>query len=316
MTELFRMPEVESGIIRKARFDAGELFFVPYYLINAKRIGIFTKKTLPSPQYKVRYEVDYRLGSGMAVRKEKIPTWQSREKEVDSRVVMNDLIRSFTAINLPNWGIDEIDPIKIMNEKELTPISYNRAEMEKYGTVLEPRISAEQRIEEIFNRPELGFVQDNTEIAEKRISILYYPIWRIRWRYQDRTFHTSIDGITGKIIHSRAPARQGSRLLWLLAISSAVGFSVGKLIKMPFLILGGGALGLWILLFFIAGLLFFVALGWNMVRYSSELVIYGDEKYAEWIGRPKETFFDRLAEGMGRFLGEMTKNLPRNRYGW
>ena len=252
----------------------------------------------------------------MKIQTRYVPKLEEAGRErMDSRVVMNDLIRSFPALNLENWGINQLKPEETINQLDLALLPYQRQQIDKYGIALEPRIPLEQRLESLFKSPELAFLQDQTEIAEQRVTLLYYPIWRIRWRYQGKIYYTSIDAITGKIIYARAPARSGARLLWLLLIASALGFSIGKLLKMPFLFLEAGVLGIWLLLFFILGLLFFVAFGWNMVRYSSELVIQGEDKYLEWIARPKETFFDRLALGMSKFLeGLLKQSLESRRY--
>ena len=315
MVNLFKMPEVETGIIRQARFESGELFFIPFYLVNARRIGIITSKILPEKKKIRKYEYDPATGMmKIQTRYTPKPGEDGKERN-DSRVIMNDLIRSFPALNLENWGINQLKPEETINQLDLALLPYQRQQIDKYGIALEPRISLEQRLESLFKSTELAFLQDQTEIAEQRVILLYYPVWRIRWRYQGKIYYTSIDAISGEIIYARAPARSGARVLWLILIASALGFSIGKLIKVPYLILATGEIGIGLLLLFILGLLFFVAFGWNMVRYSSELVIQGEDKHLEWVARPKETFFDRLALGMSKFLeGLLKQSLESRRY--
>ncbi|MDD1771258.1 MAG: hypothetical protein LUO79_09270 [Methanomassiliicoccales archaeon] len=56
----------------------------------------------------------------------------------------------------------------------------------------------------------------------KSMSIIYYPIWVVRYSYRDRMYVSTVDGVTGEILSGRAP---GDPLFQSLAMT--VGSAVG-----------------------------------------------------------------------------------------
>ncbi len=58
----------------------------------------------------------------------------------------------------------------------------------------------------------------------KRISMIYYPVWVLRYTYLERVYLLTVDGVTGKVLSGRAP---GDPLFQSLAITA--GTSVGGL---------------------------------------------------------------------------------------
>lgn len=59
----------------------------------------------------------------------------------------------------------------------------------------------------------------------KRLSLIYYPIWVVRYNYRDRMYMDTVDGVTGAILSGRAP---GDPLYQSLAITG--GTSIGGII--------------------------------------------------------------------------------------
>ncbi len=92
----------------------------------------------------------------------------------------------------------------------------------------------------------------------RKMSVIYYPIWVVRYAYRDRMYVVTVDGVTGQVLSGRAP---GDPLFQSLAItggSAAAGlvsglglvgaaFTGGE--NSGFLALGGLAVGLAILFF-------------------------------------------------------------------
>jgi len=300
MVSLFKTPDVESGLLKTAHFESGELFFVPIYQLRARRVGTFVIKPQVDMNWKTQYDqygqpINQRLMQSISSME------RMREAAPDTRVIINDVIRGLPAVKLEEWGLEEIDPVQVLIEGKNEYQTYNREQMDKIGTVLEPTVSVQERVDQIYKMTEL-IKQDQTQIVDKRVDLIYYPVWRVRWKYQGKQYQNSIDGINGKILFARAPAKQASRVAWLLAISAAAGMSIGKLLSILKILILTGAMGLWILMFLSTFLLFFVAFGWNMFRYSTELVIIGSYRTVEWIGRPPETLFEKWAKGMGDFI--------------
>jgi len=311
MVKLFKDEEVEQGLLKNARFESAELFFVPIYQIVGRRVGTFlsTKQTEASWTTKTQTRT-----VGLTT----ITTTQlvkQPEMEPDTKVILSDMVRGIPAVELEDWGIDRLNPeTVIFNHKTILEI-YQRDKLERLGTVLEPRFSPNERLEWLYKAGGLT-ERDNTEIIDQRISLIYYPVFRVGWRYQGRAYKTTIDGITGDILFARAPFQQKGRLLWLLLISSATGFSLGKILTFFKLLILTGVLGLWFILIFAFFLLLFVGFGWNMVRYSAELVIEGENRSLVWLGRPKATVFDKMLEKVNQLFQEMVEQNKRKRAYW
>ncbi len=315
MVNLFQRDDVEAGLLSSARFESAELFFAPFYLLRAKRVGVFTSfaKGL-QPQSLGEGVIRGNETYSQYIRRQQRQERQLEQQQTDSRVIMADVERSFPAVNFDGWGLEEFEPDKVMVSEGAELKQYRREEVDRLGTVLEPKVSVAERVEIFFKTPELAFVENRTELVEQRMDLIYYPVWRVRWRYRGKACSTTIDGVTGKILYARAPAKERARVIWLLAVSAAVGLSVGKLLKIPFLLLfATGVVSIWIILLFATGLLFFVAMGWNMLRYSSELVISGENAMVEFIGRPAETVFDKMAKGLSGFVGGAMQQAARAR---
>jgi DNA-directed RNA polymerase subunit RPC12/RpoP len=82
---------------------------------------------------------------------------------------------------------------------------------------------------------------EKVHIFPKRMSIVYYPVWVVRYSYRDRMYMTSTDGVTGRILSGRAP---GDPLFQSLAVTA--GTSIGGLIAaggIVFTALGNSAYG-------------------------------------------------------------------------
>ena len=305
MVNLFKTPDVESGMLQTARFEGAELFFIPIYHLRARRVGTILINPQPVSLTALEHQDAIRSGS-MPYRQRSMREIRQIERAMaakpDTKVILSDVLRAMPAVRLHEWGAEYLDPAKALLDCGAESHSYNREVMDKLGTVLEPTVSAKERIDQIY-RTEL-MSNDNTEIVDQRLELAYYPVWRARWKYQNRTYQTSLDAITGQVLFARAPAKQKERVLWLLIVSAAVGLSVGKLLTVLKYFLITGVFGMWFMLIFATAMLFFVAFGWNMFRYSTELVIFPDGVEIEWIGRPPETVFDKMANKMGQFMAD------------
>jgi hypothetical protein len=134
----------------------------------------------------------------------------------------------------------------------------------------------------------------------RRMSVLYYPIWVVRYSYRERMYVVTVDGVTGQVLSGRAP---GDPLFQSLAITggSAVAglvsgfgilgaaFSGGE--NSGFLAIGGLAVGLAVLFF-----------TYRFFRNGSEI---SEGEFEGKRGTVKSGSFNvgdvlRVMEGMGR----------------
>ena len=84
----------------------------------------------------------------------------------------------------------------------------------------EARMRAEEWGRAQANVPHVTF--ERLYVIPRNMSIIYYPIWIVRYSYLDRMYLNTVDGMTGKVLSGRAP---GDPLYQSLAITagSAVG---------------------------------------------------------------------------------------------
>ena len=62
---------------------------------------------------------------------------------------------------------------------------------------------------------------ERLHIFPKRLAMVYYPVWIVRYEYRDRMYLTTVDGVTGQVLSGRAP---GDPLFQSLAITAGSSF--------------------------------------------------------------------------------------------
>ncbi|RLB67481.1 MAG: hypothetical protein DRH04_07930 [Deltaproteobacteria bacterium] len=113
------------------------------------------------------------------------------------------------------------------------------------------------------NVPHITF--QKVHVIPRSLSLVYYPIWIVRYTYMGRGYFVTVDGITGQSISGRAP---GDPLYQGLAIGlGGVGGGLLTGVSLMGLLLNpvAGALGLLIGIVLFGG-------GFAMFRYGSEIV--------------------------------------------
>ncbi|MBE0518644.1 MAG: hypothetical protein IH630_05395 [Thermoplasmata archaeon] len=71
-------------------------------------------------------------------------------------------------------------------------------------------------------------------VIPKRLSMVYYPVWVVRYNYRNRMYMSTVDGVTGQMMSGRAP---GDPLFQSLAVTA--GTSLGGIIAALGIIFSG-----------------------------------------------------------------------------
>ncbi|HEY3272903.1 MAG TPA: hypothetical protein VGJ92_04015 [Methanocella sp.] len=115
----------------------------------------------------------------------------------------------------------------------------------------------------------------DVHVFPKDLSIVFYPIWVVRYTYSERMYFATVDGITGSVLSGRAPGDNLWRSL-AMAAGMAIG-GIGSAFSLSVLLSGGsedtagiGIVGMIICLAVAAGAFVFF-------RYGSEMTT-GDVK--------------------------------------
>ncbi len=106
---------------------------------------------------------------------------------------------------------------------------------------------------------------ERLHVLPKRLSMVYYPVWVVRYKYRDRMYMATVDGVTGHSMSGRAP---GDPLFQSLAVTA--GTSLGGLIAAAGIMFSGGTAEI-----AIGGLAVGVALlyvTYRFFRHGSEIV--------------------------------------------
>jgi DNA-directed RNA polymerase subunit RPC12/RpoP len=131
---------------------------------------------------------------------------------------------------------------------------------------------------------------ERIHVFARNLTLIYYPVWVVRYTYRDRMYFSTVDGVTGQNLSGRAP---GDPLFQSMAVTA--GTSVGGLIAAAGIIFSGSEPA-------IAGIGIAVGLGilylmYRFFRHGSEIV-EGDFK--ERKASAAETM--KQLQGIGRQL--------------
>ncbi len=114
----------------------------------------------------------------------------------------------------------------------------------KDDAIKKAREEAISRARASANIPHVTFERLHT--FPKKLSIIYYPVWVVRYSYRERMYMNTVDGVAGGVLSGRAP---GDPLFQSLAVTA--GSSIGGLIaaagillsEMDWRIMIGGLVG-------------------------------------------------------------------------
>lgn len=106
---------------------------------------------------------------------------------------------------------------------------------------------------------------ERLHVLPKRLSMVYYPVWVVRYKYRDRMYMTTVDGVTGQTMSGRAP---GDPLFQSLAVTA--GTSIGGIIAAAGLIFSNGTAEIAIGGLAVGGAILFLM--YRFFRHGSEIV--------------------------------------------
>jgi len=196
-------------------------------------------------------------------------------------------VTRLTAVALEDDGRDVgADQVQV-ERLRLKAAPFAAADLASRGVVLEA-----QRRPESIRLP--GMLGEPVTI-ERRVRIVYYPIWLGRFSYGRSLYHVTVDGVTGEVLRAVAPSGMKKRvlqgaaftLLFSILIATAIA-SPGAVLNLLIRITDIGAL-------LAGGLLLILAAAWDRLRFRREIVVEGATRREQPINRPPETMLEKLA---------------------
>jgi hypothetical protein len=205
----------------KTAAKIGEAFlsFLPFYRIEADCVGfaLGTEKRRRT------------TGSGKSRRT------TTYEVDVERRVE-----RSFDstcpALNVAEWGIQRVD----LSGDRLVP--FDSDVLDRLGMVFPPTGSEIQVREAALERfrseadPASGLHRVRFKFLQtlrERLSVIYYPLWVVRYRFQERSYQVLVDAEDGTLAYGKAPGNDFFRAA-ILVLTQAVALFVGTTVLQLF----------------------------------------------------------------------------------
>jgi hypothetical protein len=202
-----------------ARIGEAFLSFLPFYRVEADCIGfaLGTEKRRRS------------TGSG----KNRRTTTYYVDVE---RRVEKSFDRTYPALNVAEWGIQRVD----LRGDALVP--FDSDALDRQGMVFPPtgsendvRAAALEQFRQHAD-PTRGLHSVRFKFLQtlrERLTVVYYPLWVVRYRFQERSYQVLVDGEDGTLAYGKAPGNDFFRAA-MLVLTQAVALFVGTTVLQLF----------------------------------------------------------------------------------
>jgi len=198
-------------------------------------------------------------------------TRTTTRKEPVERMVMREYIWNKAACDVSEFGVEEVDNSGISGNLE--PFDHSAAE--KQGMVFEPTFSrTDANLEPekwMLDQAERSVDVDEILFQKlhsigRKLSVVYYPLWIIRYKFKERNYQVVVDGLSNKLLYGRAP---GSTLF---RVSMLIGsLMIGNFVLTTSLKYYSGGSNEIIIVFALAGIALII-FGFMKFRYGGEVI--------------------------------------------
>lgn len=235
----------------EARIGEALLCFLPFFRVQADCLGI---------------------ALGTELRRRTVGTGKNRRVEtyeVDvERKVGKSHDRTYPAVDVSEWGIQRVDLVG----DPLVP--FDSGLLSRLGMVFEPTGSEQSVFNEAIQRfrnatnPAAGLKKVRFKFLEtvrERLSVIYYPIWVVRYHYRERAYQILVDAQDGSLAYGKAPGNDFYRAAMLVLAEAGAAFVATTALQLA----GQGCLAVAVV--FGIGLSI-VLWGWKHFRYGGVVI--------------------------------------------
>ncbi len=176
----FNSPDKAIGLQQRAEITETFLAYLPFWRVNAQVAG-------------------WRLGR---VRKDKDST-RPVELEILEAMQWGD-----AAADVSEFGVQQVP----FPASGLEP--FNQEVLSREGMVFEPAESSTDALAEAADhftylaRKKRGLTTTYFEkfyLLREKLSVVYYPLWVVRYQYRQRSYQVVVDGVQNKVLYGKAP---------------------------------------------------------------------------------------------------------------
>lgn len=235
----------DRRLARDAQVGEAFLCFLPFFRVEADALG-----------YALGTEERQR-GSGKSRRRVEVDVERPVEKHLD---------RTFPALQVAEWGVQQVD----LRGDRLVP--FDGDGLARRGLVFSPTGSeAEIRTSALaeFRRsvdPRRGMKRVRffwLETLRECLTVVYYPLWVVRYRFANRAYQVLVDAQDGRLAHGKAPGSDVYRALALVATEAAAAYGATTALQAGMIDDLGGVVALCLFV------LFLVSFGWKRFRWGA-----------------------------------------------
>lgn len=251
----------------------GESFlcFLPFFRVEADAVGVALGTE----------ERRRTTGSGKRRRTE------TYEVDVE-RTVERHFDRTFAAVNVAELGVWQVD----LRGDRLLP--FDPSALERLGMIFPPTRSEAEVLQSALDEvrqeadPGQGLKRVRfrfVDTVRELFTAVYYPLWVVRYRFEERAYLVVVDGEDGEVAYGKAPGNDFYRALMMVATEAAVCFAATTVVRIADdipVMLAVAVMGA-------------VAIGWAWKKFRYGGVV------EEGTGHREKT------QGLGSLLGEAAK---------
>lgn len=236
-----------KGLRIRSKVDEAFLTYIPYWRVKADVVGWVFGQEKHTSNNTTTYE----------------------DKEIK---IQNSFDRTYPACEVSELGVkwvnlegDEILPVEFENlQQDGMVFNIVSSEKEIYDKALS-QFTGEARKAASLDRVTF----EHYDLVRQNISIVYYPLWVVRYIFQNRTYQVVVDGQDGSICYGKAP---GNNLFRALAgvIGTGAGMFLATFFEIFFALKNPGK-------FIFAVYIIMLILGITLIRWAYKKFRYGGE---------------------------------------
>ncbi len=216
----FHSVNMPGDLARNSKLEELEMFFIPFWMIEGEVTGWIYGRT-PIMKESVRFEG-----------KRRIVTQHKVGDEPYEKLLKQKQTWEGIGIDLPALGTGTLkNKFKKIMKQDFT--FANRDSIKKLGRIYETTPT----MDELLSRAESKLIAKTVilncqgqfevkyidlSVIKSHVTVLYYPVWHLKYSYQGRLFQITLDAVDRQILYGRAPLDNSAGVASLVVINMLI----------------------------------------------------------------------------------------------